>query len=118
MHSADYRLATRFTNLPPPDYRAPSDRIGVTSLPRTDYRTQVISLTQPDYRIPEDGADVSGEVPPTGRGRQVLVRVQPVRVHHEVAVREVSEWEGDNNNGDINQWGYLGMFRYRETLKC
>eukprot|EP00080_Pristionchus_pacificus_P001392 PDM61412.1 hypothetical protein PRIPAC_50854 [Pristionchus pacificus] len=72
VHSADYRLATRFTNLPPPDYRAPSDRIGVTSLPRTDYRTQVISLTQPDYRIPEDGADVSGEVPPTGRGRQKI----------------------------------------------
>lgn len=39
---------------------------------------------------PHEGADVSGEVPPAGRGAQILLRVEPVRVDHEAAVRQVA----------------------------
>ena len=36
-----------------------------------------------------DGANVAGQIAPTGRAGQVLGRVQPVSVHHEVAVRQI-----------------------------
>lgn len=39
---------------------------------------------------PHEGANISGEVPPAGRGAQILLRIEPVRVDHEAAVRQVA----------------------------
>lgn len=40
--------------------------------------------------LPNDGAHVSGEVASARRGAEVFLRVQPVRVDHEVPIRQVS----------------------------
>lgn len=40
---------------------------------------------------PHDGAHVSCQVPAAGSGGQVLLRVQPVGVNHEVPVGQVTE---------------------------
>lgn len=40
---------------------------------------------------PHEGADVSCEIPPTGSGAEILLWVEPVRVDHEAAVRQVAE---------------------------
>lgn len=42
-------------------------------------------------RSPHDGTDIPGQVPATGGGGEVLLRVQPIRVDHEVTVGQVSE---------------------------
>lgn len=39
---------------------------------------------------PHEGADVSGEIASAGRRAEIFLRVQPVRVHHEVTVRQVA----------------------------
>lgn len=39
---------------------------------------------------PHDGTDISCQVPATGGGGEILLRVEAVRVNHEVAVGQVS----------------------------
>lgn len=43
---------------------------------------------------PHDGTDISGQVPAAGSGGEVLLRVQPVSVDHEIAVGQISERRG------------------------
>ena len=43
-----------------------------------------------NYFIPHDSTDVSSEVASTGRWTEIFLGVEPVRVDHEVAVRQVT----------------------------
>lgn len=49
------------------------------------------TFTFSGLHTPHDCTHVSCQVPAAGGGRQVLLRVQPVGVNHEVPVRQVTE---------------------------
>lgn len=51
---------------------------------------------------PHEGADVSGEIASAGRRAEIFLRVQPVRVHHEVTVRQVAAGYKKNTAFFIN----------------
>lgn len=42
---------------------------------------------------PHDGANIPSQVPAAGGGGEVLLRIQPIRVDHEVAIGQVSVLE-------------------------
>lgn len=49
---------------------------------------------------PHDGTHIPGQVPATGGGGEVLLRVEPVRVDHEVPVGQVSAGRKDGDQAD------------------
>lgn len=49
---------------------------------------------------PHDGAHIPSQVPATGGGGEVLLRVEPVRVDHEVPVGQVSAGRKNSNQAD------------------
>lgn len=51
---------------------------------------------------PHDGAHVSGQVPATGGGGEVLLRVEAVCVDHEVAVGQISDGKRKQELGKGN----------------
>lgn len=57
-------------------------------------------MFKPEFHgSPHDGTDVPGQVPATGSGGEVLLRVQPVCVDHEVAVGQVAVDEERDSTG-------------------
>lgn len=68
-----------------------------------------LQITKTRYKLksrskcirPHNGTDVPSQVSATGGGGQVLLRVQPVRVDHEVTIGQVSVQEHMNMAGNV-----------------
>lgn len=59
-------------------------------------KTKLKKETEKNLISPHYSTHITGQVSPAGSGGEILLRVQPISVNHEVTVGQVSVREKDN----------------------